>query len=107
MGDIAEMMLDGTLDSITGEYLGEATGFPRSIYDKPTITNPLNGIQNWLLKNNYNRTTTGVKWTVIMRRWAIECQNRSETMSNKEIAQFVSARFSLFKGWVRNNYKNK
>lgn len=30
MGEISEMMLDGTLDSITGEYLGEACGYPRS-----------------------------------------------------------------------------
>lgn len=28
MGEIAEMMLDGTLCSICGEYLGESEGFP-------------------------------------------------------------------------------
>ena len=33
MGEIAEMMLDGTLDSVTGEYLGEPCGYPRSITD--------------------------------------------------------------------------
>lgn len=33
MGEIAEMMLDGTLDSVTGEYLGEACGYPRSQTD--------------------------------------------------------------------------
>lgn len=33
MGEIAEMMLDGTLDSITGEYLGEPCGYPRSRED--------------------------------------------------------------------------
>ena len=33
MGDIAEMMLDGTLDSITGEYLGDSCGYPRSTTD--------------------------------------------------------------------------
>lgn len=30
MGDIAEMMLDGTLDAVTGEYLGEPCGYPVS-----------------------------------------------------------------------------
>jgi hypothetical protein len=30
MGEIAEMMLDGTLDSVTGEYIGESCGFPRT-----------------------------------------------------------------------------
>lgn len=33
MGDISEMMLDGTMDYITGEYLGEPCGYPRSYED--------------------------------------------------------------------------
>lgn len=28
MGEIAEMMLDGTLDCVTGEYIGADTGYP-------------------------------------------------------------------------------
>ena len=30
MGEIAEMMIEGTLDCETGEYLGEGFGFPRT-----------------------------------------------------------------------------
>lgn len=30
MGDIAEMMLDGTLDEQTGEYIGKPCGYPRT-----------------------------------------------------------------------------
>jgi len=30
MGDIADMMLDGTLDCITGEYMGSTCGYPRT-----------------------------------------------------------------------------
>jgi hypothetical protein len=33
MGEIAEMMLDGILDCETGEYLGDACGFPRTTAD--------------------------------------------------------------------------
>lgn len=33
MGEIAEMMLDGTLDCVTGEYLGDPCGYPRSLTD--------------------------------------------------------------------------
>ena len=33
MGEIAEMMLDGTLDSVTGEYLGDPCGYPGSMMD--------------------------------------------------------------------------
>jgi len=30
MGDIADMMIDGTLDEVTGEYLGKPCGYPRT-----------------------------------------------------------------------------
>lgn len=30
MGDIADGLIDGTFDSITGEYLGEGPGYPRT-----------------------------------------------------------------------------
>lgn len=30
MGEIAEMILDGILDCETGEYLGDAVGYPRT-----------------------------------------------------------------------------
>ena len=33
MGEIAEMMLDGTLDCETGEYLGDGDGYPRTAND--------------------------------------------------------------------------
>lgn len=31
MGDNAEMILDGILDSETGEYIGEGVGYPRTL----------------------------------------------------------------------------
>lgn len=30
MGEIADMMLDGTLDCMTGEYIGRPCGYPRT-----------------------------------------------------------------------------
>lgn len=30
MGDIADSIIDGTFDMYTGEYLGEAVGYPRT-----------------------------------------------------------------------------
>ena len=41
MGEIADMMLDGTLDYETGEYLGDSVGFPRTRNaQKPKIKCP-------------------------------------------------------------------
>lgn len=31
MGECADMLLDGTLDCITGEYIGEPCGYPRTM----------------------------------------------------------------------------
>jgi len=31
MGDISDMMLDGTLDFYTGEYIGKGKGIPRTL----------------------------------------------------------------------------
>jgi hypothetical protein len=31
MGEIADMMLDGTLDAHTGEYIGDPCGYPRTL----------------------------------------------------------------------------
>lgn len=30
MGQIADMLIDGTLDMYTGEYIGDAVGYPRT-----------------------------------------------------------------------------
>lgn len=60
MGDIADMMCDGTLDSSTGEYLGPGGGYPRSMDpDSPDYVgrrerdpnrkmNPTFGVENYL-----------------------------------------------------------
>lgn len=32
MGEIADAIIEGEFDCITGEYLGDPTGFPRSCY---------------------------------------------------------------------------
>jgi hypothetical protein len=34
MGEIASMILDGTLDSETFEYLGDPVGYPRTAHDE-------------------------------------------------------------------------
>ena len=34
MGDIADGLIDGTFDSLTGEYLGEGQGYPRVQTDR-------------------------------------------------------------------------
>lgn len=62
MGDIAEGILNGDFDEITGEYLGEGMGFPRSIHNKNFshigngfTNNPIGGITKYLIRFNLTR----------------------------------------------------
>lgn len=47
MGEIADMMLDGTLDEHTGEYIGKPCGYPRTLQRKD---NPVYGVTSYLSK---------------------------------------------------------
>lgn len=49
MGEISDMMLDGTLDEQTGEYIGPAVGYPRT--KQPGHYNSMNRHEK---HNNYN-----------------------------------------------------
>lgn len=37
MGDIAESLLDGEFDYLTGEYIGEGVGYPRTLQSRHEI----------------------------------------------------------------------
>jgi len=59
MGEIAEMLLDGTLDYLTGEYIGKPCGYPRSLdgslpWERPNYNQSkeaaYKGVRNYLKK---------------------------------------------------------
>lgn len=57
MGEIAEGLINGDFDSVTGEYLGEGHGYPRSIYwNNKRTTNSVQGVKKYLSqKKIYNK----------------------------------------------------
>ena len=61
MGDWSDIVLDGILDSSTGEYIGPAVGYPRSMDpDSPDYAgkrkdrkmNPVFGVESYLRRKN-------------------------------------------------------
>lgn len=54
MGEIAEMLLNGDLDSDTGEYIGPGNGHPRTLYGIPhrkeIMSGCVFGVNNFLQK---------------------------------------------------------
>lgn len=55
MGEIAEGILNGDFDEITGEYLGEGMGFPRSLHYENKKPNPEFGVRNYLTKKGFEK----------------------------------------------------
>lgn len=62
MGEIADLLIDGTFDYVTGEYIGEGCGYPRTIesngksrlhlgYNK---SNKVAGVKNYLKRFELN-----------------------------------------------------
>ena len=46
MGEIADMIIDGILDYETGEYIGKAVGYPRTINSKNSKSNETEAEKN-------------------------------------------------------------
>lgn len=57
MGEIADMMIDGTLDYQTGEYLGEGMGFPRTRNSRRhRQPDSVFGVRNYLSRFNIHKS---------------------------------------------------
>lgn len=102
MGDIAEGLIDGTFDSITGEYLGEGHGYPRSIHwDKPKGRNSsVNGVKQYLSKNQiYNSLQHEYCLTYIRQKTGEEYKGG---MSWKKLAEIIQGDWGAFVKYVKN-----
>ncbi len=58
MGEIADMMLDGTLDCVTGEYLGLDTAFPVTTEKRHPNVLPYEGYYGEKIDSNHNKRDT-------------------------------------------------
>lgn len=95
MGEISEMMLDGTLDMYTGEYIGEPTGFPRSTRDEHSNNEKLRGVMSYM----GNKGITSKK----QRRELLEefFGDFKGQKSNIELAVHASENFGRFVKFVQ------
>lgn len=96
MGDAAEMLLDGTLDAHTGEFIdGRSTGFPRTLDGslpwEGRNLNPVNGLRKFV----QDHTDIPGDPQAIINRYADEkkvkgnnFQEKCETISKKHFPDF-------------------
>lgn len=100
MGEISEMMLDGTLDMYTGEYIGEATGYPRTLLRD--TESQFRGIMRFMGKKGI---TSKKERRIFLEKFF---GDGSTQMSNRELAVFASERFNKFRAFLLNQIgKNK
>lgn len=90
MGEIAEMMLDGTLDEQTGEYIGPPCGYPRTLQRK---NNPVYGITSFLSKKGITDSAEQLRY---MREFSKLPDGSLEECSNVITIQFPN--FASFVG---------
>jgi len=113
MGEIAESLIDGSCDYITGEYIGKPTGYPRTrerlgITQKIQFKNRasmFNGVATYLDTKGY----VGRKLRrPILEAYAqyIELPN-AISASNHEIAEHIQAKWGKFVTWFNKNYLNE
>lgn len=96
MGDIAEGMLDGTFDSVTGEYIGEPCGYPRTnepgYYNSMDKKNPMKGHKVKDTKAEKNIRKVRKELAILIKEKHKDCttekqKNRAVNDARKEINQ--------------------
>jgi hypothetical protein len=128
MGEYAEMLLDGSCDEWTGEYIGPAVGYPRSLdpdhysnqqnkrqssirYNKaglPSKASAANGVYQWL--RNQPLTGAGKNTAYETRENRVIAKYGREVLHSdqgtRKIADIISKEHWVsFIKWVKENYK--
>lgn len=125
MGEIADMMIDGTLDMYTGEYLGRGPGYPRTAdrslpweksrpawsfvsFRNKKDSKEMFGVKSFIYQNRYKYLDTKLKdkmFDSILQRYAIEKLGIEGTVSNQQIVTAIQSNWGAFKNWLLSTYK--
>lgn len=107
MGDIADAILDGEFDEVTGEYIGEGVGYPR------TLTK--NYIHNKSKYRKYSAKLFGVikflnnrglpNWQEIMKEYLKQSDNYKQDLSNEEMAIEIQNDFGKFFNYIKQKHE--
>jgi len=101
MGEIADSMINGEFDYITGEYIGRPTGYPRTNerYGKQDGkgNNPKWGVTNWLNNNGMSDRQEQ------MNLLTTDAISATDNDSKESLCLRVSQDFNAFKKWFAEN----
>lgn len=91
MGEVADMLIDGTLDAYTGEYIGKTCGYPRTLdgsleWEHSVRSNPMQGISIYIHRN----IDKSLKARHVVRKYGELFLNATTHTSNNTIAVTIS-----------------
>lgn len=110
MGEIAEYLINGDDDCITGEYLGPGGGFPRTNVGKFTnkehpYYNPILGVDKYI-NSRIDFSDKGTHRTnKIIKRYARQVLFLdTKDFTIRQICTVIQKDFDKFKTWFKTNY---
>jgi len=95
MGEIADMMINGDMDYITGEWIGNGQGCPRTNHKKHRQPNAKKGVTNWLERQGI---TDKQEQTAIMRSYV---KNSTPHSDKKSMCVVISCNWHDFLKWFK------
>lgn len=102
MGDAADMILDGILDEQTGEYIGEAVGYPRTLNSR-TINrkyNHVQGVTEFLIRIGYK---TKQERIVVITGFLNSIDVKHDNISKIKMCSIISDKFNSFRKYCSLN----
>jgi hypothetical protein len=111
MGEIADMMIDGTLDCITGEYLGNGHGYPRTReegYSESITYSPKQnyiGVASWLHKRGFVKNHD-IREILVAYATHLELPH-PDSKGNNNISVHIQGDFNKFTKWFKTYIDGK
>lgn len=104
MGEIAEMLIDGTLDFITGEYIGEGGGFPRTYHGRREYSkrNKYQGVVNYIKSRFPKQDDINFLLDAYADEHKLIVQVTNRNKINYFICEHIQENFKEFKNWYKN-----
>ncbi len=111
MGDIADSIINGDFDYITGEYIGEGYGFPRTTNSNhvnkiQTSSKAVNGVDKFMCyfpklraKTPYERIDIIFKFNEVVLKLELPKNNKLQF-----ICKHIQKDFGVFAKYIRERY---
>jgi hypothetical protein len=109
MGEIAESLINGEFDEITGEYIGKPCGYPRTqkrhhYTEKPATPNPKYTFWFLVIKHNNPHNISVEQLFLIAEKYAHGELKMQPNVREATVYKHIERDQERFKKWFELNY---